>query len=301
MKHLHIFIAMLVLSVVFSADSFAACTGPAGSKGTVVYNDDSNVPQYCNDIDWIAMGPINASASGAGCSNPSRDEGVVIYNDDSNVMQYCDSVNWIAMGPVPGAGGSGCSNPARGEGAMIYNDDASVMQYCDGATWRQIGRGSGGGGGGAGGPTWYSGITYNESADIGSLYCGSLTETALNNESTIGGPGRFAASTTGDFYIVADLGSVNAVDVIRYGGEICEDFGVDFGDCATVWNDPFNVVTLESSNNNSSWSTIGTLPDDYDDSALKNYSFTSVSARYFRLNFSSGTEGCTGQFRLGTL
>ncbi len=40
--------------------SRAACSGPAGVAGAVIYNGDYHIPQYCNDVNWVAMAnPVN--------------------------------------------------------------------------------------------------------------------------------------------------------------------------------------------------------------------------------------------------
>ena len=114
------------------------CFNPSGTSGSIVYNADLNVAQYCNGTSWKAMGPM-PGAGGAGCSNPTGAAGKMVYNADFNVAQYCDGTNWKAMGPFPGAGGGGCSNPAGSTGSMVFNVDAAVIQYCDGTNWVRTG------------------------------------------------------------------------------------------------------------------------------------------------------------------
>ena len=77
------------------------------AEGTIIHNDNSNLVQFCNGTNWVAMGPV-PGAGGAGCGSPARPEGKMVYNRDHCVLQYCDGANWI------GAGGrsNGCSGPA---------------------------------------------------------------------------------------------------------------------------------------------------------------------------------------------
>jgi hypothetical protein len=45
---------------------FAGCSNPAGVKGEIVYNDDYDTMQFCNDVNWISMaasGSVGGSES----------------------------------------------------------------------------------------------------------------------------------------------------------------------------------------------------------------------------------------------
>ena len=77
----------LFIATFISFSAQAACTGPAGGAGKLIYNADDEVMQYCDDTNWIAMGPVPGTG-GAGCSNPTGGVGKLIYNADSSVMQY---------------------------------------------------------------------------------------------------------------------------------------------------------------------------------------------------------------------
>lgn len=46
----------------------AACSSPSGSGGEILYNSDSNVPQYCDGTDWVAMTGGNPQTP-TGCPN----------------------------------------------------------------------------------------------------------------------------------------------------------------------------------------------------------------------------------------
>ena len=76
---------------------FAQCTSPAEVRGSIIYNTDENVMQYCNGVDWVAMGPTGVT-SGSGCSNPTGAAGDIIFNTDYSVLQYCNSDEWIGIG-----------------------------------------------------------------------------------------------------------------------------------------------------------------------------------------------------------
>ncbi len=73
------------------------CSNPAELGGSVLYNTDFNVMQYCNGVDWVAMGPSGVT-TGGGCINPTGVTGDLIYNQDYDHMQYCNSRDWIGLG-----------------------------------------------------------------------------------------------------------------------------------------------------------------------------------------------------------
>ncbi|WP_189424782.1 LamG domain-containing protein [Devosia pacifica] len=77
-------------------------TRPAG---TIIYNSDHRMLQYCDGSGWIAM--HGAGTGSGGCSSPTRDEGTIFYNTDHRVLQGCAGNAWQAMGPmmVPPAAG----------------------------------------------------------------------------------------------------------------------------------------------------------------------------------------------------
>jgi len=92
-----------VFSLLASAPAAqAACSGPAGNAGDLMYNAGTyHVPQYCDGTLWQQMG--NQGAGGAGCSSPAGTEGQLMYNAASHVMQFCDGASWNQIGAV-GAG-----------------------------------------------------------------------------------------------------------------------------------------------------------------------------------------------------
>ena len=72
------------------------CASPAATAGTIIYNTDDHVMQFCDGRDWLAM--AEAGDGGAGCANPTGVEGEMIYNTDWKTMQYCEGDDWIALG-----------------------------------------------------------------------------------------------------------------------------------------------------------------------------------------------------------
>lgn len=73
------------------------CSSPTGTEGAYFYNVDYNVMQYCNGLNWIAMGPV-IGAGGGSCSSPSGTAGKMIYNSDYTALQYCNGTSWIKIG-----------------------------------------------------------------------------------------------------------------------------------------------------------------------------------------------------------
>jgi hypothetical protein len=45
---------VFLLSLVSNA-AYAACTSPVGAEGDIIYNDDFNVVQFCDNTSWISM------------------------------------------------------------------------------------------------------------------------------------------------------------------------------------------------------------------------------------------------------
>lgn len=98
--------------------AYADCADPAGTMGKIIYNGDTNAPQFCNGADWIALGAVNPSAGGDGCDDPAGTEGQIIYNGDIHIPQYCDGDDWRAM--------IGYVNSCDNEGASCTLDSVTV-------------------------------------------------------------------------------------------------------------------------------------------------------------------------------
>lgn len=113
-----------------------ACTGPARDGGTIIYNADNDVMQFCDGANWKPMGPV-PGAGGAGCTNPSRGAGSMVYNADHGWMQYCDGANWVRLG------GAGARATTDGLVGWWKLDDASG-QFKDSSDYGNNGTPSGG-------------------------------------------------------------------------------------------------------------------------------------------------------------
>lgn len=75
----------------------AGCTSPAGNSGTLIYNTDHKVLQYCNGRDWVATSKIGGTG-GSGCASPAGNAGEILFNSADGVMQYCNSEDWVNIG-----------------------------------------------------------------------------------------------------------------------------------------------------------------------------------------------------------
>ncbi len=73
-----------------------ACTSPLGVEGSMIFNTDDNVMQYCNGADWIALGPANDG--GVACTNPAGLPGEMLYEQNYRTPIYCEGDEWIAFG-----------------------------------------------------------------------------------------------------------------------------------------------------------------------------------------------------------
>ncbi|GEC36467.1 hypothetical protein EME01_05390 [Sinorhizobium meliloti] len=80
---------------IYSARSY--CNNPSGLAGTIRYNADRRVLQWCDGSNWHAAGPVNPGSPTGGCASPSRTEGFVMFNSNSCTMQYCDGGVWQGM------------------------------------------------------------------------------------------------------------------------------------------------------------------------------------------------------------
>ena len=72
------------------------CSNPTQLEGSITYNTTTDQMQFCNGVDWIAMGP--PGDGGAGCTNPTGTAGSLTYNSVFSQMQYCEGDTWIAIG-----------------------------------------------------------------------------------------------------------------------------------------------------------------------------------------------------------
>jgi len=75
------------------------CTAPVQPEGTLIYNSDENVMQYCDGYTYRPLGP--QGNGGAGCSNPTGIAGMMFYNTDFATLMYCEGDEWIGVGRDP--------------------------------------------------------------------------------------------------------------------------------------------------------------------------------------------------------
>ncbi|MBF9045451.1 hypothetical protein HKCCE4037_19100, partial [Rhodobacterales bacterium HKCCE4037] len=74
-----LFVLTLFFSISFVTPSSAQVTGPitcdAAAEGTMIYNADHNVPQFCDGTNWYAMIGGGGSGGGGGSTYASNDMG----------------------------------------------------------------------------------------------------------------------------------------------------------------------------------------------------------------------------------
>ncbi|MFG1320469.1 hypothetical protein [Xanthobacter autotrophicus] len=85
---------------VFTA--WSNCENPSGAAGTIMFNSDYRVLQWCDGRTWHSAGPLSPPGPNAGCSLPSEPGGSLLFNTDYCVIQYCDGDNWRIIGPANG-------------------------------------------------------------------------------------------------------------------------------------------------------------------------------------------------------
>jgi hypothetical protein len=110
------------------------CANPTDTKGSIIYNTDELVMQYCNGVDWVAMGPIGGSGGG-GCTVPAGNAGDILFSSANKVMQYCNSQDWVAIG-----------KPEISEGGLIghWRLDETSGLFIDSSVSGNNGTGNGG-------------------------------------------------------------------------------------------------------------------------------------------------------------
>jgi hypothetical protein len=81
---------------VFLAQSF--CSNPAAPAGSLLYNADHRVLQWCDGAAWHAAGPVDPPGPNAGCTAPAETGGFVVFNADHCLLQYCDGDSWRQIG-----------------------------------------------------------------------------------------------------------------------------------------------------------------------------------------------------------
>jgi len=76
----------------------SGCTGPAKPAGTIIYNGDDRVLQWCDGAQWQPAGPIDPDGPNDGCAAPDKPGGFLFFNGDHCRLQYCDGDTWRAIG-----------------------------------------------------------------------------------------------------------------------------------------------------------------------------------------------------------
>jgi alpha-tubulin suppressor-like RCC1 family protein len=129
-----------------------ACGRPSGHGGHVIYNTDFRVMQYCNGVEWVAMGPKMSSL----WSTASAGD-----NHSCGIKQ--DGTAWCWGNDA---------NGQLGNGTTLTGDQAVPTLVTGGSTWKGISAGS----------SHSCGIKSNDS-----LWCwGSDTNGRLGNGATTG-------------------------------------------------------------------------------------------------------------------
>jgi hypothetical protein len=85
------------VSTLYNFSDGGSCSTPDKIKGSIIYNDDDKVMQYCNGTEYVAMGPVGGTG-GSGCAGPTGIAGELMYNEDYAVLQYCNAEDWVAVG-----------------------------------------------------------------------------------------------------------------------------------------------------------------------------------------------------------
>jgi hypothetical protein len=139
---------------------------------------------------------------------------------------------------------------------------------------------------------WYSGIAYS---GIGAAYAGNCiapTETLMNDE-LASNKTSYRSAAGDDAWIQADLGSARTVSKVRVGTwTACVVNGQNTGQ---NWS---TSTVLQASQDGVNWETTVPLSTTASFGTMSNYSFSAVTARYWRLFNPMGNMN-TSQFRLG--
>jgi hypothetical protein len=77
------------------------CTNPSRGAGTIIFNADRRVMQWCDGALWHPLGPSDPPGPNTGCSDPVRSTGHILFNSSYRVLQYCDGHEWRLIGKFP--------------------------------------------------------------------------------------------------------------------------------------------------------------------------------------------------------
>jgi len=200
-SYTYIMIRALLFSAafLFSTHAWAACTNPAGVEGELVYNDDHNLMQYCDDVSWIGLGnsDVTTSLDNLTDTNVTPTDGQVLTWDNAN-SEWIAAANAGVAWQVPDDAAV-CA--AGTDGTIRYN--SNKLQLCiDGTGWVDVGGGAAGGLWTASGNDIYT----NNSGNVG---IGTATPSARLEVSAVsGGPSIKLTSPTANPYLQFQNGSM---------------------------------------------------------------------------------------------
>lgn len=120
-----------------SSPSFAACSGPTGAEGDMIYNSSHHMMQFCNGSDWVAM--AGSGGGGGGSANTCPPESYFTGSTDNQpiagfvqngyyflIEQNTDSIIAYSLGPTAAQVGTGYTftqtDPSSiwGDGTYLY-------------------------------------------------------------------------------------------------------------------------------------------------------------------------------------
>lgn len=113
-------ILVIIVSLVFSLNSYSACTSPAAAVGTMSYFSDSYY--YCNSAsNWVIM-KADPGSPGATCASP----GLLVAD------KFCNGTNFYSVNSQEAATGT-CTNTNE------FRFFSGVMNICLSGSWFKTG------------------------------------------------------------------------------------------------------------------------------------------------------------------
>lgn len=127
-----------------SSSAFAACSGPTGAEGDMIYNTTHHMMQFCDGTDWIAMAGPSGGGGGGECTLPSDCSTIGSSCSDGTVFVGCNPILRKNMFTTRCDGGrtydgSSCSGTrttqywANSSSASNIKDATGLLRY-DGKT-----------------------------------------------------------------------------------------------------------------------------------------------------------------------
>lgn len=84
----HAVLGIILGLSLFGAEAMAACSGPEGVEGQIIYNRKWKVMQFCDDTRWVGMGSSNTGVGVAGSV------GEIQFNDGSGALAADSDLFW---------------------------------------------------------------------------------------------------------------------------------------------------------------------------------------------------------------